>query len=92
MKAIDITNQRFGNLVAQEFVPISGKKGKWKCICDCGQEKMAYGSDLRAGKITTCGCRMNVVKAEKIGDIYGYLEILQQDPAPAKNFADHCIH
>lgn len=92
MRAIDITNQRFGNLVAQEFIPTPGKKGKWKCLCDCGNEKMVYGSDLRAGKITTCGCKINIIKKEEIGKKYGWLQVIDQDPHPAKTFADNCVH
>lgn len=49
---IDITNQRFGKLVAIEYV---GNRG-WLCRCDCGNTKIATGSNLRKGATKSCGC------------------------------------
>lgn len=28
----------------------------WKCICECGNEKIALGKSLRAGLVKSCGC------------------------------------
>lgn len=30
--------------------------GKWKCLCDCGNIKLADGYLLRNGYISSCGC------------------------------------
>lgn len=49
---IDITGQRFGRLIALEYVG----KTKWKCICDCGAVKEVRAYDLKAGNTLSCGC------------------------------------
>ena len=54
---IDITNQRFGRLVA--LTPSQEKSGKiikWKCKCDCGNEVFVASSSLRKGATNSCGC------------------------------------
>lgn len=28
----------------------------WRCMCDCGAEKVIRGADLRSGKTASCGC------------------------------------
>ena len=59
----EIAGQRFGRLIALEYIPSqqykpNGKKkdGKWKCLCDCGMTTMAYASDLVSGRKQSCGC------------------------------------
>jgi hypothetical protein len=57
MSFIDITNQRFGRLVAVErLLPPSGHEAKWSCICDCGGKAFVRVTDLRRGRTTSCGC------------------------------------
>jgi hypothetical protein len=54
---IDLSSFRFGNLVVNS--PISRTKhGRilWECKCDCGNIKHVTSSDLKAGKILSCGC------------------------------------
>ena len=67
------------------------RKTMWRCICGCGNEIICSGSDLRAGKRTSCGKHCNAVKNE-IGKTYGYLTVLSKDPTPAKEFADKSTH
>lgn len=56
-KKIDLTNQRFGKLlVLKEGGRDSSNKILWICKCDCGNIKEVRGSDLRSGKILSCGC------------------------------------
>lgn len=58
-KAIDITGQRFGRLIAIEPV---GKNTSnnilWRCQCDCGNELITSGTCLRQGVTRSCGCLM----------------------------------
>lgn len=50
-KLIDLTNQRFGRLVAVRY---EGER-RWLCACDCGVLKVIRASSL--GKSTrSCGC------------------------------------
>lgn len=48
----DRTGERFGRLVLREY--LGGRK--WRCLCDCGNEKIADTSNLTKGHITSCGC------------------------------------
>lgn len=51
---IDLAGHRFGNLLVVEQVaraPI-----KWKCICDCGSEKIVTSAALTKGQTRSCGC------------------------------------
>jgi len=53
----DLTGMRFGRLVAVEKVTSCGKNNeKWLCRCDCGNETIAYRSNLFKGFKTSCGC------------------------------------
>lgn len=51
----DLTNKRFGKLVAQ-YVVNNGHGRRWKCQCDCGSSTTAVSYDLRTGHSKSCGC------------------------------------
>jgi hypothetical protein len=56
-KAIDITGQRFGNLVVLRRSGTTidtGGQAIWDCICDCGAKHSALGQALRRGTTTRC--------------------------------------
>ena len=60
-KLIDITGQRFGKLTVIENVgKIDGRRYHWKCLCDCGNEKILEGSVLRSGNTKSCGCNRSI--------------------------------
>ena len=54
---IDITNCRFGRLVALK-VARRDKYGKilWECRCDCGSTSVVLGKHLRSNRVRSCGC------------------------------------
>ena len=56
-KYMDLTNQRYGNLVVLEYAGrnISGRP-LWKCQCDCGNIHYSSTIDLRSGDTVSCGC------------------------------------
>lgn len=60
VKMIDITGQRFGRLVAikmdNSHRPSKSTRAYWLFQCDCGKETIASGTDVRSGKIKSCGC------------------------------------
>lgn len=55
-KALDITNKRFGSLVAISKAPSHSGKTYWLCQCDCGNQKEVQTGHLTSGKIKSCGC------------------------------------
>lgn len=81
MRKLDLTNQRFGMLVAiastEPYIKPSGQKiSQWLCKCDCGKETIVRTEYLRNGHTTSCGCacgRINI-----IGKRYGKLVVLEK--------------
>ncbi len=63
----DLTNTKFGKLTALSYEGTS-KSGHalWKCICDCGNEKVTRSSALRKGEVVSCGC-IHRENARKLG-------------------------
>lgn len=57
MPRIDMTGLRFGKLVVIEPVGKNNYKSlMWRCVCDCGNERIVDGSGIRAGRNKSCGC------------------------------------
>lgn len=54
--AIDITNQRFGKLIAIKKVESKNNHTYWECQCDCGNTCIVRTNSLRSGHTTSCGC------------------------------------
>lgn len=59
MARLDLTNQRFGKLIALEPGPNQGRRTTWKCLCDCGNETTVRTENLRSGHTTSCGCAVH---------------------------------
>ena len=53
---LNLTNQRFGKLIALEKVKSSGNGTIWNCICYCGNYKQVLSSYLLNGNVKSCGC------------------------------------
>lgn len=54
---IDMTNKVFGRLTVKSYSH-TNRIAFWNCKCECGRDCIHSGSDLRQGKIKTCGCRI----------------------------------
>lgn len=52
----DLTGQRFGRLTVVEFAKVNADRPMWRCICDCGAEKIAAQGNLISGGTKSCGC------------------------------------
>lgn len=55
-KAIDITGQRFGRLIAICDLGSSGSARVWQFKCDCGEIIARKAAIVRYGSTTSCGC------------------------------------
>lgn len=64
----DLTNQRFGRLIAlkpSDFIPY-GRTTFWDCTCDCGKTSKVNGAKLRSGHTRSCGCLLQeAIKAKR---------------------------
>lgn len=66
-KAFDLTNQRFGRLIALYKCDYKiNNHYPWFCQCDCGNTKVVRTQDLVSGKTTSCGC-LQREKASEVG-------------------------
>lgn len=52
----NLLGQRFGRLVVVAEVGRVRRKVRWRCRCDCGNEKIATGGKLTGGLLHSCGC------------------------------------
>lgn len=88
---LDLTNQRFGRLVALREATDEEKQYKkgvfWYCQCDCGNTIVTRTHSLRCGETKSCGCynKMRVAETQRskvidmTGERYGRLTVLYYD-------------
>lgn len=63
---VNLTGRRFGRLtVIERYGHDKYNKILYRCLCDCGNEKVVLGRSLLNGKCKSCGCLNLVVKKEK---------------------------
>ena len=55
-RAEDLTGRTYGHLTVLKRAQNRGGRTCWLCRCDCGREKEVTARDLKAGKVTSCGC------------------------------------
>jgi len=54
-KINETVGKKFNRLTVVSYVR-GGNRIMYKCICECGKEKMIEGYHLRSGSIKSCGC------------------------------------
>lgn len=88
----DETGNRYGRLTVIERAPVTDKKGRayWRCVCDCGNERIVVGESLRHGNTKSCGClrreklaeprkiRGRAKKKDETGNRYGRLLVIRR--------------
>lgn len=56
-RMLELEGMRFGNL---RVIARSGfdrnTRTLWRCVCDCGVEKVIRGTHLKYGSVRSCGC------------------------------------
>jgi hypothetical protein len=65
----DLSDQRFGRLVAKERMEKKQKNNNsaiWICKCDCGNTVEVSASNLASGKTNSCGCLFKEQSKEKL--------------------------
>ena len=68
---IDLTNMRFGKLMATEKLPPQADgKTRWMCLCDCGNTCVVLSRELRNGLQKSCGCgRRKDITGKRFGTL-----------------------
>ena len=67
---IDLTGQKFGRLTVLSYAGTKGKSTYWQCKCDCGEVRIVQSSNLKSGRIISCGCHKREM-ASKTHTIHG---------------------
>lgn len=82
----DLTGQKFGYLKPVEYI----KGGKWKCLCDCGNETIVDTRNLKAGHTKSCGCLVYSSK-NNVHDMTNYetdfLKVIERDGSTENGIA-----
>lgn len=83
-KPIDLTGMKFGRLTVLNRVK-NNKDGRtmWRCMCDCGNERIVMGKCLRNGHTKSCGCLSREMASynsliDRTGEKYGLLTVLHR--------------
>lgn len=64
---IDMTGKKYGRLTVIERAGTRKLDGQyrptWLCQCDCGNQTVVIGANLRSGMTKSCGCLRREVSA-----------------------------
>lgn len=77
VSAIDLVGQRYGKLtVMQRSGSVRDGRAAWLCQCDCGNQIVVAGVDLRTST-KSCGCLQTQV-IDETGNRYGRLTVIDR--------------
>ncbi len=86
-KFLDLKGNVFGRLTAIERVgKDKSNRALWRCVCECGNEKIVTSGNLRSGNVRSCGCLAKETAAatgkacivDLTGQRFGRLVVLEQ--------------
>lgn len=74
----DITGQRFNMVTPICITQTKDYRNRWlwKCSCDCGKIFYASATDLKTGRIISCGCITNTNFNNLLGKRFGELTVI----------------
>jgi len=56
-RVIDLKSMRFGRLTVLAFAGTDKyHRALWRCLCECGAEKVIAANDFKSGRTVSCGC------------------------------------
>lgn len=86
MKALDLTNQRFGKLIALHKAPKKDRYTRWICQCDCGKITEVRTDYLTSGHTVSCGCEktLHFSQNDLVGIRFGKLVVIKNLTAGKK--------
>ena len=63
----DEIGRRFGRLLVTAQVHSNRHPyALWQCRCDCGNEKIVSGLNLRSGQVASCGCKSREITSRRV--------------------------
>lgn len=89
-RTLDLTGQRFGRLVATNYMSGSrSTRGRWRCVCDCGNETNVITSQLKNGRTRSCGCLR--LAEDLVGQKFGRLTVVQREKCINRQLFWRCV-
>ncbi len=67
----DLTGERFGRLIVEDYWGKGKGKHYWLCLCDCGEQRVLVKGSLTTGNTTSCGCHRDDT-IRKVQATHGY--------------------
>jgi hypothetical protein len=64
----NISGQTFNRLFVRQLSHIKNGHAHWVCDCECGNETIVAGNNLKSGQTKSCGCLSLQRKQERHGD------------------------
>ena len=94
----DLTNKRFGRLVAINKIepPESDRERRtwWHCKCDCGNEIDVRAKSLKRGDTKSCGCILKEIEEKRrmnlTGQRFGRLTVIEESDKKCGKRVWHC--
>jgi hypothetical protein len=68
-KRLNLVGKTFGRLKVIEFAYIKFGQSHWRCVCECGNEKIISGGALKNGTIVSCSCYNKQLRYKGTKDI-----------------------
>jgi hypothetical protein len=65
MTPLDLTEKRFGRLVALRRAASQGRRTVWLFLCDCGNKIEKQIDPVVAGRVNSCGCKKREVTRDR---------------------------
>lgn len=59
MRRLDLKGDKYGKLQVLDFSHRNSRHLYWECLCDCGNRTKQCTTNLRQGKVVSCGCYRN---------------------------------
>lgn len=63
---VDFTGMRFGMLAVISFSHTKNGDRHWACKCECGKTTTPRGTDLKFGRVRSCGCYRAIVTRKRV--------------------------
>lgn len=73
----DLTNKKFGRLIAISYSTTKNKRAYWNCVCECGKVVEKNGKSLLSGLTKSCGCLGKRRVKDLSGLRFNYLTIIK---------------
>jgi hypothetical protein len=92
-KPLDLVGHRYGRLTVVEQVLPAVRYSRWRCLCDCGTERIVTSQLLRNKYTLSCGCLHSEQASANLRRMHAQGRM--KPPPPAANEAwrdlDRCM-